>query len=51
LKNCPNLENLEGWDLSKEIVIEPEKLAAEKRRRAALKKFHKNTKPKTLPFL
>jgi hypothetical protein len=47
--NCPNLKTLEGWDLSKQITIEPEKLAAEKERRA-LQKFHKNN-PQTLPFL
>jgi hypothetical protein len=47
---CKNLSNLEGWDLSKQICIEPEKLAAEKERRA-LQKFHKETTPKELPFL
>jgi hypothetical protein len=48
---CSNLQNLEGWDLSKQILIEPEKLAAEKARRIALQKFHIQNKPKELPFL
>jgi hypothetical protein len=49
-ENCRNLKNLQGWNLSKEIWIEPEKLAAEKERRA-LQKFLKETNPKELPFL
>jgi hypothetical protein len=48
---CPNLHSLEGWDLSKQIDIEPEKLEAETKRRKALKMFHKKTKVKELPFL
>jgi hypothetical protein len=47
---CPNLQTLKGWDLSKKILIEPQKLQAEKERRA-LQKFHKETEPSTLPFL
>jgi hypothetical protein len=50
-KDCLNLQTLEGWDLSKKIKIEPEKLEAEKKRRASLKKFHKETKVEELPFL
>jgi hypothetical protein len=49
-ERCPNLKNLEGWDLSKQIKIEPEKLLAEKERRALLK-FHNQTQPQELPFL
>jgi hypothetical protein len=49
-ENCPNLQTLKGWDLSKEIWIEPEKLAAEKERRT-LQKFRKENQPKELPFL
>ncbi len=41
-KDCPNLKTLEGWDLSKQIEIEPKKLEAEIKRRAALQKFHTN---------
>jgi hypothetical protein len=48
---CPNLNNLNGWDLDKSIWIEDEKLAAEKKRRAALQKFHKKTQAEELPFL
>jgi hypothetical protein len=48
--DCKNLKTLDGWDLSKPIRIEPEKLAAEKERRALLQ-FHKETKPQELPFL
>jgi hypothetical protein len=47
---CRNLQTLKGWDLSKQIKIEPEKLAAEKERRA-LQKFQKETGPTSLPFL
>ncbi len=47
---CRNLQTLKGWDLSKKIKIEPEKLAAEKERRA-LQKFQKETGPTSLPFL
>jgi hypothetical protein len=47
---CPNLKTLEGWDLSQKIIIEDAKLAAEKSRRALLK-FHKESQPKSLPFL
>jgi hypothetical protein len=50
-ENCPNLKNLEGWDLSKEILNTPRKLKAEKKRRAALKKYHKETQVESLPFL
>jgi hypothetical protein len=49
-KNCDMLKTLKGWDLSKEIEIEPEKLAAEKERQALLK-FKKETEAQTLPFL
>jgi hypothetical protein len=49
--DCPNLQTLESWDLTKQIVIEPEKLAAEKRRRASLQKFIQTTQPHALPFL
>jgi hypothetical protein len=48
--NCKNLHSLQNWDLSKKILIEPEKLAAEKERRA-IQKFHSKTQPETLPFL
>jgi hypothetical protein len=48
---CPNLKTLEGWNLSKKINIEPQKLQAETKRRAALKKFQKETQPENLPFL
>jgi hypothetical protein len=47
---CPNLQTLKGWDLSKKIIIESEKLEEEKSRRALLK-FHKENKPQELPFL
>jgi hypothetical protein len=47
---CPKLLTLQGWDLSKKIIIEPEKLAAEKARKALIK-FHKNNQPEELPFL
>ncbi len=47
---CPNLKNLRDLDLSKPIEIEPEKLIAEKERRAVLK-FNKETKPQELPSL
>jgi hypothetical protein len=50
-KECRNLKTLEGWDLSKKISIEPKKLEAEIKRRAALKQFVKNTNPQELPFL
>jgi hypothetical protein len=50
-RNCPNLQTLDGWDLSKTMYIESEKLEAEKKRRAALKKFIKKTSPEELPFL
>jgi hypothetical protein len=49
-QECDNLSSIKNWDLSKKIVIEPEKLEAEKERRA-LKKFHKETEPTPLPFL
>jgi hypothetical protein len=49
--DCSNLKTLEGWDLSKQIMIEPEKLEAEIKRRAALKKFIEETQPEKLPFL
>jgi hypothetical protein len=49
--NCPNLHSLEGWDIFKTSEIEPEKLEAEIKRRNALKKFHKENKIETLPFL
>jgi hypothetical protein len=48
---CPNLKNLEGWNLSKKIIIEPDKLQTEKKHRAALQKFHKETQVEELPFL
>jgi hypothetical protein len=51
LRKCHKLQTLEGWDLSKQIRIEPEKLASEINRRAALKKFHTETKIEALPFL
>jgi hypothetical protein len=50
-QKCPNLQTLEGWDLSKPIWIEPEKLASEKKRRAALQKFWKENQIEELPFL
>jgi hypothetical protein len=49
--NCPNLHTLNGWDLSKQIHIEPEKLESEINRRASLKNFIQETIPKELPFL
>jgi hypothetical protein len=49
--NCPNLKTLEGWDLSKKIVIESKKLEEERKRRQALKDFHKKAKAEELPFL
>jgi hypothetical protein len=49
--NCPNLKTLEGWDLSKKISIEPEKLEAEAKKRKSLKKFHKESQAPELPFL
>ncbi len=48
---CYNLHTLEGWDLSKQIEIEPEKLEVEKKRRASLEKFVKETTLPPLPFL
>jgi hypothetical protein len=51
LKECKNLKTLEGWELSKKTVIEPKKLEAEIKRRAALKKFIQETQIETLPFL
>jgi hypothetical protein len=48
---CPNLQTLEGWDIFQKILVEPEKLEAEIKRRIALKKFHKETDPSPLPFL
>jgi hypothetical protein len=48
--HCPNLKTLENWDISKQIRIEPEKLAAEKERRA-IQKFHEENQIETLPFL
>jgi hypothetical protein len=50
-ENCPNLHTLENWDLSKTILIEPEKLEAEKKRRAKLQKHLKETQAQELPFL
>jgi hypothetical protein len=47
---CRNLQTLQGWDLSKQIVIEAQKLAAEKERRAILN-FQKKHQPAILPFL
>jgi hypothetical protein len=47
---CANLKTLESWDLSKHIEIEPEKLQAEIKRRAALKKFIQETQPLPLPI-
>ncbi len=49
--DCSNLRTLEGWNLSKQIEIEPEKLEYEIKRRATLKKFHKETQVEELPFL
>jgi hypothetical protein len=49
--NCPNLKTLEGLDLSKKIEIEPEKLAAEIKRRNNIKRFAKKTQAQELPFL
>jgi hypothetical protein len=49
--HCSHLHSLEGWDLSKKTLIEPEKLKAEIKRRASLQKFVKETQAKTLPFL
>jgi hypothetical protein len=46
--DCPNLKTLKGWDLSKKIWIEPEKLAAEKERRAS-KNSTKNHSWKNFP--
>jgi hypothetical protein len=51
LSECKNLHNLEGWFLADPIFIEPEKVEAERKRRAALKKFHKETQPQEIPFL
>jgi hypothetical protein len=50
-KNCPNLSTLENWDLSKQIWVEEEKLEAEIKRRASLKKYLQETQPQELPFL
>jgi hypothetical protein len=47
---CSLLKTLKGWNLSKKIFIEPEKLSNEKERQALLK-FHKKAQPKPLPFL
>ncbi len=47
---CPLLKNLGDWDLSKKIGTNPEKIAAEKERRA-LEKFYKTAQPDKLPFL
>jgi hypothetical protein len=49
-RNCPNLHTLAGWDLSKKIGIEPQKLEVEKKQRK-LHKFIKETQPEELPFL
>jgi hypothetical protein len=49
--NCPNLHTLEGWNLSKKIDIEPEKLEAEIKRRKSWKTFIETTNPEALPFL
>jgi hypothetical protein len=51
LHGCKKLTQLDSWDLSKEIYIEPEKLEAEIKRRAALKQFIDKSKPEELPFL
>jgi hypothetical protein len=39
---CPNLQTLEGWDISKTIHIEPQKLEAEIKRQTTLKKPQKS---------
>jgi hypothetical protein len=49
--NCPNLKTLEGWDLTKTILIEEEKLEAEIKRRKTLKTFVQRNQPPELPFL
>jgi hypothetical protein len=48
---CPFLKTLEGWDLSKKIIIEEEKLEAEIKRRASLQKYIQESQPIKLPFL
>jgi hypothetical protein len=48
---CSKLHNIQNWNLSKRILIEPKKLEAEKKRRASLQKFLQETQPETLPFL
>jgi hypothetical protein len=48
---CEYLQNLENWDLSKKIRIEPEKLEKEIRRRESLRNYQKTSKGGTLPFL
>jgi hypothetical protein len=50
LWNCPNLLDLSELDLSKPIIIEAEKLAAEKERRALLR-YKQTAEPNPLPFL
>jgi hypothetical protein len=47
---CHNLRTLQNWDITKQINIEPEKLAAEKER-IALQNFHKKIQLEALPFL
>jgi hypothetical protein len=51
MRNCPNLQTLENWDLSKKIWIEAEKLEAEIKRRNSLQNFIKENQAKELPFL
>jgi hypothetical protein len=49
--NCKNLKRLDGFDISKKIRIEPQKLKAETNRRKSLKTFIKKSQPDELPFL
>jgi hypothetical protein len=49
-KDCQRLHILQGWDLSKEIYIESEKLESEIKRRS-VQKFIRETGPQELPFL
>jgi hypothetical protein len=50
-RDCTKLKNLQEWDLSKQIQIEPEKIEAEIKRRQALKTYVNKSQPEELPFL
>jgi hypothetical protein len=55
LRHCKNLHSLAGWNISKPLTIEWEKLEAEKNRiekqKEAIKDWKEKTDPSPLPFL